>query len=83
MIMAAQKDFDIDFDAELPANRNFFPVWELAKSWHCSVQHIINLVESGELKVPVDLKGKSATKTMIRVPRASVVEFLNRRKVRP
>lgn len=78
-----QAEFDLDFDAELPPNMAFFPVWFLAKLWHCSVQHVLNLVDSGELPVPVDLRGKAATKTMIRVPRASVVEFLNRRKVRP
>ena len=64
-----QKEFDIDFDAELPPNMAFFPLWWLAKRWHCSVQHVINLVDSGELKVPVDLKGKSASKSMIRAPR--------------
>jgi hypothetical protein len=78
-----QEEFDLDFDAELPPKMEFFPVWFLGKLWHCSAQHVINLVDSGELKVPVDLKGKAASKTMIRVPRASVVEFLNRRKVRP
>lgn len=56
---------------------------QLAKEWHCTTQHIFNLIEEGQLPGAVDLRGKAATKTMIRVPRASVVEFLNRRKVRP
>lgn len=79
--MKKKTAFDIDFQDVLP-QQEFFPVWQLAKLWKANRQHIINLIESGELKVPVDLRGKAATKTMIRVPRGSVIEFLNRRKVR-
>ncbi len=80
--MKKQAEFDLDFEAELPPKMDFFPVWFLAKLWHCSAQHVLNLIDTGEMPVPVDLRGKAATKTMIRVPRKSVVEFLNRRKVR-
>lgn len=77
-----QKEFDIDFDAELP-NFQFFPVWLLAKTWHCHRTHVVNLIEAGELKVPVDLRGANSSKSMWRVPRASIIEFLNKRKARP
>lgn len=74
-----QREFDIDFNAELPP-WEFFPVWQLAKSWNCSREHVANLVESGELPVGLDLRTKGSSKSMIRVPRRAVVEFLNRRK---
>lgn len=74
-----QTEFDIDFNAELPP-QDFFPVWQLAKSWRCSPEHVIRLVESGELPVGLDLRNKASSKTMIRVPRKSVVKFLTRRK---
>src|SRR6266446_5915137 len=76
-----QSEFDIDFGQELPP-QDFFPVWQLAKIWHCSSEHVTRLVESEELPVGVDLRNKASSKTMIRVPRKSVVEFLNRRKDR-
>ena len=84
MISVAKQpsDFDVDFQDHLP-RIEFVPVFLLAKLWRCHRQHIINLIDSGELKVPVDLRGKASSKSMIRIPRASVVEFLNRRKVRP
>lgn len=78
-----QIEFDLNFDDELPPKMDFFPVWFLAKLWHAHRQHIVNLIDSGELKVPVDLRNKASSRAMIRVPRASVVEFLTRRKVRP
>lgn len=77
--MARQSEFDIDFNAALPP-QEFFPAWQLARSWHCHVSHVINLIQSGELPVGVDLRNKASSKTMIRVPRASVALFLNRRK---
>jgi hypothetical protein len=35
-----KQEFDVDFNAELPP-WDFFPIWWLAKSWHCSRQHVI------------------------------------------
>jgi hypothetical protein len=76
---SAQAEFDIDFDDELP-RWEFFPVYWLAKRWHATSQHVFNLIESGELEVGVDLRNKASSRTMIRVPRKSVVRFLNKRK---
>jgi hypothetical protein len=74
-----QAEFDIDFAQELPP-WDFFPVWWLAKSWHGSDEHVLRLIEKGELPVGVDLRSPGASRSMIRIPRKSVIEFLNRRK---
>ncbi len=80
--MSAPNDskFTIDFEAELPP-WNFFPIAWCAKEWHCSPEHITrNLIETGELPVGIDLRGKGSSRMMIRIPRKSLVAFLNRRK---
>lgn len=69
-----------NIDAVLPADREFFTVRYLAKLWSSSVQHVNNLVESGELETVIDLKGAKATKSMIRIPRSSVIKFIGKRK---
>ncbi len=71
----------IDFDQELP-EWNFFPVHWLAKEWHCSGKHICNLIDTDELKIGIDLRGLKSSRAMIRVPRKSLVEFLNARQNR-
>lgn len=79
MARSKQEEFDLDFEAELPPNQEYFPLWQLAKTWKCSLQHVINLAESGELGV-VDLKGKGSSKAMCRAHRKHVAAFLNRRQ---
>ena|ERR1017187_3299066 len=74
-----QIKLDIDFNVELPP-WDFFPVFCLAEKWHVTTQHVINLIESGELEVGVDLRNKASSRAVIRVPRKSVVRFLNARK---
>jgi hypothetical protein len=76
-----QKEFDIDFDDVLP-DWDGFPVFWVAKRWHCTSNHILNLIDSGEIKVPIDLRNKASSRAMIRIPRGSLIEFINRRKVR-
>lgn len=71
---------EFDFDNELPPGREFFPVRELAALWRCTIKHVHNLIDSGELETTVNLKHPNAKKSMRRVPRKSVVDFLNRRK---
>lgn len=73
------RESEIDFGQELP-RQDFFPTWQLARLWHCTAQHVVNLVESGELLIALDLRGKASSKSMIRVPRKAVVRFLNARK---
>ena len=76
---ASQEKFDIDFNDALPRWESFSVHW-IANHWRCSVQHVINLIESGELPVDADLRKKAPTKTMIRVSRKSLAEFMNSRK---
>jgi hypothetical protein len=79
MSMPNESKFVIDFDKELPP-WNFFPIAWCANEWHCSPEHIVNLIETGELPVGVDLRGHKSSKMMIRIPRKSLVAFLNHRK---
>jgi Helix-turn-helix domain len=64
----------------LPAGESF-PVWQLARLFHVDRQHLVNLIESGEIKVAIDLRGKTSSRSCIRVPRNSLIEFLQSRKV--
>lgn len=70
---------DLIIEDLLPRNRESFALHEVAKIFHCSTQHFVNLIESGELRVPLDLRNKASSRAMIRVPRSSLVEFVNRR----
>lgn len=71
---------EFNFEHDLPAGVESFALHWLAKRWKCSVRHLFKLVESGEFKVAIDLRGLNSSKACIRLPRQSVVDFLNRRK---
>lgn len=71
---------EFDFEHDLPAGKEFFSVPFLARLWGCSNEHVIGLIESGEIAIAADLRGTGSTKTMWRVTRRAVVDFLNRRK---
>ncbi len=71
---------EFNFEEDLPAGVESFSLHWLAKRWKVSVQHVFNLVESGEIPVAVDLRNLKSSKACIRVPRKSVVAFLNKRK---
>jgi hypothetical protein len=58
-----------------------FPVWLLAKHLHVHRTHIINLIDVGEIKCAVDLRGPGSSRSTIRVPRAAVISFLESRKI--
>jgi len=69
-----------DFKRELPEGKEWFtPRW-LAKHWGRSVQHILNLIDTGEIKDHVDLRGKGARRSNINIPRSALLDFLKRRK---
>lgn len=74
-----QPEFDIDFGDELP-DWDGFPLFWLAKRWHTTTQHLFNLIDTKQIKCPVDLRNKASSRAMIRVPRKSVIAFLNSRK---
>lgn len=77
MTTSVQPEFD--FDHELPAGKEWFSIRWLARHWGKSVQHIINLVDSGEIKTAVDMRGKHAKRSDTNIPRKAVVDFLERR----
>jgi hypothetical protein len=62
---------------------NFFAVYRLAKILDRSRQHIGRLIDDGDLKVPIDVRRRASSRSSILVPRASVIEFLERRKITP
>ena len=64
----------------LPAGESF-PVHLLARVLRVHRDHVIHLIDSGELKCAVDLRSPGASRSLIRVPRAAVVEFLESRKI--
>lgn len=73
---------ELDFENHLPSGMESFSVRFLAGWFHTSHRHWINLVEAGEIKA-ADLRGAQASKSMIRIPRAELVRFLNERGGRP
>jgi hypothetical protein len=74
-----QKEFNIDFAAMLP-DWDGFPVWWLAKRWQTSERHWLNLIDDGEIAVCVDLRRSGSSRSMTRCTRASLLNFLTRRK---
>ncbi len=73
---------ELDFEHHLPSGIESFSVRFLAGWFRTSHRHWINLVESGELKA-ADLRGPSASKAMMRIPRKELIRFLNERGGRP
>jgi hypothetical protein len=63
---------------ELPPG-DAFAVWQLAKVLGCNRSHVSALVESGEVDA-FHLRGKGANRSIIRVPRAALIEFLEKRQ---
>jgi len=64
----------------LPAGDSF-PVHVLARYWHVTRPHIINLIESGEIKCAIDIRSPGASRSTIRIPRWAVEEFLKTREI--
>jgi hypothetical protein len=64
----------------LPAGESF-PVHLLARILHVHRDHVIHLIDAGEIQCAVDLRGPGASRSTIRVPRAAVIEFLESRRI--
>jgi len=64
----------------LPAGESF-PVHLLARVLHVDRKHVIGLIDSGEIKCAFDMRSPGVSRSLIRVPRAAVVEFLESRKI--
>ena len=67
---------EFDFKHHLPAGMESFPVRWLARWFDTSTQHWINLVDSGALRA-VDLRSPGTSKSMLRIPRAALISYLN------
>lgn len=78
---ATAEEQELNFEHELPAGMNSFSLLWLANFWGCSLRHVFNLVESGAFGPgAVDLRNIKSSRSMIRLPRKTVVEFLNNRQ---
>ena len=62
---------------DLPASGDIFTVRQLARIFGTSHQHWINQIECGKLHA-VDLRSPGTTKSMYRIPRAALVDFLEK-----
>jgi excisionase family DNA binding protein len=63
----------------LPADQNF-AVNTLANYLGVRRQHVLDWIDSGEIKCAFDLRGAGSSRSLIRIPRAAVLEFLAARK---
>jgi hypothetical protein len=64
----------------LPPGDNF-PVYLLARFLHVHRQHVLNLIDCGEIKCAIDIRSPHASRSTIRVPRWAVEEFLKSREI--
>ena len=63
----------------LPSGREFFCLSEVAEMWSCHGIHVTRLIESGALAAAVDLRLPGTSKAMLRIPRASLIGFMEKR----
>lgn len=61
----------------LPAGIESFTVRKMAALFGTSHQHWINQIECGKLRA-VDLRSPGAMKSMYRIPRASLIDYLDK-----
>jgi hypothetical protein len=72
-------DPEFDFANNLPAGMETFSVRWLGTWFKTSAQHWINLVESGAITA-VDLRSPGTSKSLMRIPRAALIAYLNKAK---
>lgn len=77
--MSAPNQSSFDPETWLPSPR-FMRVKEFAERMCCSTTHILNLIKDGAIVVPQELKDSAPSGPSMRIPRASLVDFLNERK---
>jgi hypothetical protein len=73
-------DASANFEDRLPHGKEMFALRWIARYLSVSINHINNLIDSGAIKVAVDVGNAGSTKSMRRVHRADLVAFLNARK---
>ena len=69
------------FAHSLPAGRDFFRLREVSEMWRCHEVHVMRLIESGAIAIAADLRLKGTSKAMVRIPRAALLDFLDKRAV--
>ena len=57
----------------------FIRIQQLAKIVACSPQHVVHLIENGDIVVPAELQSSAPSKTAIRIPRESLINFMRER----
>jgi hypothetical protein len=69
------------FNAEnfVPRDRTSFALHEVAKLFQCDPKHFYQLVMEGALRVPQQEIDRAKTRSTIRVPRKSIINFIRRR----
>lgn len=63
---------------DFPANRGAVAAWEIAEKLGCSVQHILNQIDEGELQA-LDLASPHVSRRMTRVPVEEYRAYIMRR----
>lgn len=70
---------EFDFGHALPPGKEWFSVPFLADLWDCDAKHVHALIDKGAIKWSASLHSPGSTKSMRRIPRQAVVEFLDSR----
>jgi hypothetical protein len=77
----ATEHAEFDFGDHLPAGVDSFALHWIAGRFGGTVRHWFNLAEKGVFGTGiVDLRSPGSSKAMLRIPRASLVKFLNSRR---
>jgi len=71
----------VHFVAEHLPNWESFPVNFLAKYLQIHRDHVLRLIELGEISPVLDLRAPNSTRSCLRVPREAVLDFLKTRQV--
>jgi hypothetical protein len=78
--MGHEVQSELDFEFHLPAGREKFRVWEVARIIDHSEKHVIKLIERKEFGDVIDARHPDASKSSYVVTRAGLVAWLNQRK---
>jgi len=69
---------ELDFDFYVPAGRETFRTWEVARIIRHSRKHVENLLVAGEFGKYVDAKHPKAKKSSAVITRAGLIAWLNK-----
>lgn len=73
----------VDPETVIPRTQREFRADQVAKHFAVSVAHIWNLIKQGEIVVPQERIASAPSRASILVPRASLVDFVSRRRNSP